>query len=223
MLFLFLFSHRSLVPGGFWGIAVPRRSHTRFICRFMNSPLIHRLPKSMIHSTVAFPEILLQGSDYSALRAGADLDPVLKLPSLLRVGSCHYLGLSQGPASPGMRECPSTQKLLESTPAAHGRTWPSDKAPPATESTCLSHSVIQVPRDALHVSGEAKSRMVKHRGCGTRRIWVQILAPLLISYVTLGQLLTLSVPQFPDMVVMSPYLTELFRGLRGMMYSECLA
>ena len=77
------------------------------------------------------------------------------------------------------------------------------RPPPATVGHLPFPSVIKVPGDALHVSREAKSGMVTHRGCGTRQIWVQILASPLISCVTLGQLLTLSGPQFPDMVVMA--------------------
>lgn len=77
------------------------------------------------------------------------------------------------------------------------------KPPPATVGHLPFPSVIQVPGDALQVSGEAKSGIVKHRGLWDQTDLGTDPGSLLISCVTLGQLLTLSVPQFPDMVVMT--------------------
>lgn len=57
--------------------------------------------------------------------------------------------------------------------------------------------VINVPGEVVHVSGAMKLRDRE-----TRQTWVQILAPPPISCVTLGQILTFSVPQFLDRVTM---------------------
>lgn len=56
---------------------------------------------------------------------------------------------------------------------------------------------INVPGEAVHVSGA-----MKLSDCETRQTWVQILTPPPISCVTLGQILTFSVPQFLDRVTM---------------------
>lgn len=114
------------------------------------------------------------------------------------------LGLSLCWAAWGEGRAPSTQKLLELTAAAHRQSWLCIKAPSSHYGSPAFPHCHQSHWGKLFVSqGEAESRMVKHTGCENRQTWMQILAPPPINCVTLDQILSLSVPQFLDMVTVA--------------------
>ena len=124
-------------------------------------------------------------------------------PPCLRLEIVTILAFPQGwPAWRG-GSAPSMQKLLELTSAAHGQTWPSGKAPSCHCGLPAFSHCHQNPwgcspclRRGREQNSEAQG-LWDQKDLGTN--------PGSTSYrcVTLGQLLTLSVPQFSDTVTMA--------------------
>lgn len=88
----------------------------------------------------------------------------------------------------------SSRKSCQTCPTRADATvllFAQDRLPSYLSSPCITTLVCS------SIEWQQYSTVMKHTGSGT---WVQILAPTLPSCVTLGKLLTLSVPQFPKLL-----------------------